>query len=303
MANSYTTQIEIWNEPDLGTTFWGRSQDQYLEMYLRGVRAFRAAFGKGSAAYLPIVGPSTAGRPESTNAWIAKWLSTLQSNKDATPDIYNWHLEGNDRNDPVVSTGYLRGRLSELGLSAGIGFQNNEYGVRSQQKPGYGAWFAARFEKVKHNGMRGNWASGNLLRDNLADLLLKDGQGAYHTTGEYQEWKTYAGLEGAPCGTTTGSSVDSYAVSSSGARSASALVGNAGFTGSANVVFAKVSSLAKDAKRYQAKVERIPYNGGKEVTGLTAVSTSTVDVANDRISVPIDYADADDAYLVTITAA
>lgn len=27
--------IDIWNEPDLGTVFWGRTQEQYLEMWGR----------------------------------------------------------------------------------------------------------------------------------------------------------------------------------------------------------------------------------------------------------------------------
>lgn len=42
-ANSMTTDlvVDIWNEPDLGTTFWGRTQAQYLEMWGRTYYKFR----------------------------------------------------------------------------------------------------------------------------------------------------------------------------------------------------------------------------------------------------------------------
>lgn len=36
-ANGMTTNlvVDIWNEPDLGTVFWGRTQAQYLQMWGR----------------------------------------------------------------------------------------------------------------------------------------------------------------------------------------------------------------------------------------------------------------------------
>jgi hypothetical protein len=53
-------QWDIWNEPDLLTPviFWGRSQDQYLEMWKRAFLQIRAAIPEAV-----IVGPSTAGQP------------------------------------------------------------------------------------------------------------------------------------------------------------------------------------------------------------------------------------------------
>lgn len=303
MNLDYVTQIELWNEPDLGTVFWSRSQDQYLQMYVRGTRAFRAAFGSGSGQYLPLVGPSTSSRPNPSNTWIQNWLSYLQNNKDAQPDVYNWHLEENNTNDPVYSTQYLRSQLPNYGLSAGIGFQNNEYGTRDQQRPGYSAWHHARYEKVKYNGLRGNWASGSALRDNLADLLLKNSDGSYSYTGEAQEWKIYGSLTGNPCTVTAGSALDSYGISQSSNKKASALVGNNGFTGTANVVFSKISSLASGITRVRAVVERIPYNNGAAVSGTTQVSSTLVNVSNNGVSVPINWTNKDDAYLVTITAA
>lgn len=303
MAINYNTQIEIWNEPDLGTVFWSRSQDQYLAMYARGTRAFRKAFPQGSGTFLPIVGPSTSSRPDPSNTWIKNYLSFLQNNKDAAPDVYNWHLEENNNNDPVYSTNYLRSILPNYGLSAGIGFQNNEYGTRVQQRPGFSAWHHARYEKVKYNGVRGNWASGSALRDNLADLLIKDSNGNYGTSGEYQEWKVYANLVGSPCATTEGSSLDSYGIASTAGKNATALVGNQGFTGTATVNFAKISSLGSGITRVRAVVQQIPYNNGAVVTGLTTVSNSLINVANNAVAVNINWGNADDAYQVTITAA
>lgn len=42
-ANGMTTNviIDIWNEPDLGTVFWGRTQAQYLQMWGRTYYRFR----------------------------------------------------------------------------------------------------------------------------------------------------------------------------------------------------------------------------------------------------------------------
>lgn len=299
LARDYITQIELWNEPDLGY-FWNRSVDQYTQMYLRGTRALRAAFGQGSGAFMPLVGPSTSTRPDPSNDWFKNFLSTLQNNKDAQPDVWNWHMEEGNTNDPVYATSVLKEWLPQYGLTGGIGFQNNEFGTREQQRPGYAAWHAARYEKVQFHALRGNWASGSALRDNLADLLFKDSNGKYHTTGEYQTYKTYAGLTGSPCTTDAGNSVDSYATAGSG--TASALVGNSGFTGTANVVFSSISNLG-NAAYVKATIKRIPYNNGGEVTMNVQVSTKKIKVVNNQVTVPVNQDNADDAYLVTITPA
>lgn len=303
VAINERTQLEPYNEPDLPNLFWRRGQEQYLQMWLRGTRALRAAFPKGSRTFLPIVGPSAAMLPGSSNMWWKNFLSTLRDNRDTEPDIWNFHLEGGDSNDPVPATKLFKQAFAEYGLTGGIGFTNNEYGSREQQRPGFGAWHAARYEKVKYHGLRGNWAGGALLRDNLADLLLKDAGGKYHTTGEFQEWATYAGLSGSPCNTTEGSSIDTYGIATPANKTASALVGNQGFTGTANVVFGSVSSLGSNINMVKAVVYRIPYDDGREVTGLTLVSTTTIHVSQDQVTVPFHQTNADDAYLVTILAA
>ncbi|SPO47201.1 uncharacterized protein PSANT_04889 [Moesziomyces antarcticus] len=302
MDVSLMTQIELWNEPDLGKVFWGRSQDQYLEMYARGSRAFRKAFGPKSDHHLPLVGPSSAS-PNPNNDWFKKWLSFVRANKDVQPDIYNWHLEGGGTNDPVSSSQTMRDLIRQYGLDLGLGFQTNEYGTREQQRPGYAAWHHARYEKVKFHGMRGNWAGGPALRDNLAGLLIKNPDGSYAETGEAHVWAIYGGLQGSPCVTEEGHALDSYGIASPAKRTASALVGNTGFTGTANVVLKGISALAKGATHLQAEVQVIPYNHGAPVAAPVRVANQPVSVEQDTASVQINWTNADDAYLVTITAA
>lgn len=302
MDVSLMTQIELWNEPDLGKVFWARSQDQYLEMYARGSRAFRKAFGPKSDHHLPLVGPSSAS-PNPNNDWFKKWLSFVRANKDVQPDIYNWHLEGGGTNDPVSSSQAMGDLIRQYGLDIGLGFQTNEYGTREQQRPGYAAWHHARYEKVKFHGMRGNWAGGPALRDNLAGLLIKNPDGSYAETGEAHVWAIYGGLKGSPCVTQEGHALDSYGIASPAKRTASALVGNTGFTGTANVVFKGISALGKGASHLQAEVQVIPYNRGAAVAAPVRVATQPVNVEQDTASVQINWTNADDAYLVTITAA
>lgn len=153
MANSYTTQLEIWNEPDIN--FGGRPQSQYNEMWRRGTTAIRAAFPMGGT-FLPIVGPSTAGRPESGNTWWDTFLAYLEANggQKIQPDVWNWHLEvSGNNNDPIPPAQYLPGYVQGYGLTTGIGLQNNEFGTREQQVPSYGVWFKARYERLKFNGL------------------------------------------------------------------------------------------------------------------------------------------------------
>lgn len=93
MANSYSTQLELWNEPDIN--FGGRPQSQFNAMFVRGTKALRAAFPKGGA-FLPLVGPSSATPPANGQGFWQSFLGYLQSNGGQAyqPDVWNWHMEG-----------------------------------------------------------------------------------------------------------------------------------------------------------------------------------------------------------------
>jgi hypothetical protein len=149
MANSYTTQLECWNEPDIN--FGGRPQAQFNEAFVRCAKALRAAFPQGGT-FLPVNGPATATRPDPSNTWWQSFASYLQNNGGTAvqPDVWTWHLEENNNNDPVYSSQYLKSWLP--GLNNGIGYQISEYSIRSQQVPSWQAWFKARFQRVGFNG-------------------------------------------------------------------------------------------------------------------------------------------------------
>lgn len=151
LAQAYTTQVEIWNEPDIN--FGGRPQSQCNAMFVRGTKAIRAAFPQSGSTFLPIVGPSTAGRPATNNSWWTTFLSYLKANGGTAvqPDVWNWHMEGSDSNDPIPPAQALPGLVQGYGLTSGIGLQNNEYGAKAQQVPGYSNWFRARYERLKFN--------------------------------------------------------------------------------------------------------------------------------------------------------
>lgn len=149
------------------------------------------------------------------------------------------------------------------------------------------------------SSLRGNWASGSQLNDLMAQLLIKNGDGSYSTTGDYQVWKYYADMGNAPCQTTEGNLVDSYATAGEGV--ATALVGSQAYTGPVNVVFNDIDSKFGGATQLQAKLIRLPYNGGGEVTGVTTAQTLTVNVENNSATVTFDADVAEDGWAVELS--
>ncbi|GAC96570.1 glycoside hydrolase [Pseudozyma hubeiensis SY62] len=299
MTAAYVLQLEPWNEPDIN--FGGRDQSQFNELWRRTTVALRNAFGPNSGNYLPIVGPSTAGNPGYNNGWWNSWLSSIQSNGGTAiqPDVYNWHMEGGLPNDPIPPAQALPAYVKNYGLTTGIGVQNNEFGVPAQQNPGWGAWFHARYERLKFNALRGNWASGAALLDCLAGLLIKNSDGSYSTTGEYQMYKYYKNMNGAPCSTDSGSSIDSYAVGST--NNVTALVGSQGYTGTWNVNFQNINSYFGSATSVKADLIFLPYNSGHAVSGWqTNYTSQTVPVSNNAATVSFNVGNGNDAYAIRL---
>lgn len=299
MTAPYVLQLEPWNEPDIN--FGGRPQSQFNELWERTVIALRQAFGPNTNAYLPITGPSTAGNPGYNNGWWNDWLSYIQSNggQSIQPDVYNWHMEGGLPNDPIPPANALAGYVQPYGLTTGIGTQNNEYGVPAQQNPGWAAWFHARYERLHFNGLRGNWASGAQLLDDLAGLLIHNSDGSYSTTGEYQTYKYYKNMNGAPCNTDSGSSIDSFAVANT--NNVTALVGSQNFQGTWNVNFQNINSYFGNAASVKADVIWMPYNSGQPVSGWHTNYTQTIPISNNQATVSINVQNANnDAYAVRL---
>ncbi len=298
MTAAYVLQLEPWNEPDIN--FGGRPQSQFNELWRRTTVALRSAFGPNTSSYLPIVGPSTAGNPGYNNDWWNSWLSSIQSNGGTSvqPDVYNWHMEGSLPNDPIPPAQALPAYVKNYGLTTGIGIQNNEFGVREQQVPGWAAWFHARYERLKFNALRGNWARGAALLDSLADLLIKNSDGSYSTTGEYQVYKFYKLMAGAPCSTDSGSSIDSYAVGAT--NNVTALIGSENFSGTWNVNFQNVNSYFGSATQVKADLIYLPYSSGGVVNGWTTNYTKTLAVTNNAVTASFSVANGNDAYAVRL---
>jgi len=147
--------------------------------------------------------------------------------------------------------------------------------------------------------LRGNWASGSVLNDLLAQLLIKNSDGSYSTTGEYQAYKYYADMTGSPCSTTSGSSIDSYATAST--NNATALIGSQFFNGTVNTVFKGISTQFGSATTLQASLYNIPYNSGNAVTGWTLSKTQKLTVSSNQATLSFSVVNGNDAWAVRLT--
>ena len=100
--------MDIWNEPD-GGTFWGRSYQQYLELWAHGVRAARAV-----RPNVTIVGPSIA---HFSTEWMDKFLNDC-ANLLVLPDIISWHEWGDSGSDIPAHVSAVRKIVATLGQHA-----------------------------------------------------------------------------------------------------------------------------------------------------------------------------------------
>lgn len=248
-ANNMVSGViwDSWNEPDLGTVFWGRSQQQYLQMWGRTYAKVRAAFGTN----VPISGPSTSSEPSTNNDWWKNFASFVKTN-GTVPDQWAWHMETGG-GSMTGSFGGLQTILKQYGLPQKP-VNINEYAVFNEQVPSGAAWWIAQLERVNAIGLRGNWLSANQLHDFLASLLSKPGAPntysatgtGYYTNGEYQVYKYYAkSMTGYRVGTTVSSDyiLDAYATVDKTNKVARVLVGSRLQSGTWYVRLDNLSSL------------------------------------------------------------
>ncbi|KAH8771764.1 glycoside hydrolase superfamily [Diaporthe sp. PMI_573] len=220
-ANAMTTRlvVDIWNEPDL-SAFWGRTQDQYLQMWGRTYYKLRAQYGTN----VLLSGPASAGEPLTSNSWWQKWASFAASNR-SIPDQYAWHMEGGG-GDLISAYGGLVATQKQYGLPSKP-ININEYAVFNEQVPSGSAWWIAQLERINAHGLRGNWLSGSNLHDYLASLLGKTGStSGYYPNGDYQVYKYYyQNMTGHRVGTTPSADLKLDAYATVGSSSAIVLVG------------------------------------------------------------------------------
>ncbi|MFD5537072.1 RICIN domain-containing protein [Streptomyces sp. NPDC127079] len=261
-------------------------------MWSRFYAKVRAAFPRQL-----IVGPSTAGRPNSSDTWWTTYLNHVKADNVA-PDIYSWHDEPGD---PATDAGRANSTLTAAGLTHTRPYQVNEYATLSLQTPGGGAWFIGRLERAGADGLRGNWASGTALHDDEANLLTKNSSGQYLPRGEWFMYRYYGSQTGNIVNYLPGSGTDVLATKDNTARNAKILLGSNGNTGNVTVHLTGLNTTSVvDNGQVRAVVQRIPWNSGAAVTGPTTIADTTLSVSNNAASLTVPYATAQDGYTLTL---
>lgn len=106
------------------------------------------------------------------------------------PDQYTWHLLSPERN-LRESKAQFESFLEELALPERP-ININEYAwlENGEQTPAGAVFYISQLERYECQGLRANWASGPLLQDLLANLVVND-NGSYKPTGEWHVYDYY----------------------------------------------------------------------------------------------------------------
>lgn len=296
-AASMRAQWDLWNEPDLDM-FWARSREQFLEAWRLAYRKVRSALPGAT-----IVGPSTASEPSETSDWWNSFMDYVAAH-DVVPDVLSWHeIGGRDHGqDPVASRAAAEAMLATRRLRVQA-FQVNEYAEPKQQNPGQSAWFLARMERARVDGLRANWGSGSELHDNLAGLLARTEAG-HVPLADWFTYRAYASQLGDIAVSQPGDAVDVFATTSTTRDRAQLLVGNHGqVTGRVRIDVAGLdaSSVAREDSA-RVSLARIPYGDGLPSLGPVPASAASVVQRSSSLAIDLDYADARDAFLITLEA-
>jgi hypothetical protein len=283
---------DIWNEPDLGTVFWGRGFDttQYFQMWDTAAREIRRI-----ASGALIVGPSMADTPQQNASGWQNWLAHTKAAGTLPNEISN-HLEG-DGDDPVAVAQSINNALASNGISS-IPLSANEFLPQNQQTAGQSAWYLARFAQSGYaNALRGNWDC--CLIPNLTGIVNQSGS-SFSATGQWWTFRTYADLTGSLVSTSgqVGSTAISAAEDSS-RRRAVAVVGDInGITGGASVTFTGLSSVPWLANNgtVNVSVYRIPDQSPLNSPQL--VSSQITSTSGGSITVPFTFQASHDAFAI-----
>lgn len=289
-ASGLSVQWDIWNEPNI-TIFWNRPISQYLELWRRTYQRIRAEFPNQL-----IVGPSCACVPSTTHAFWNQYLDFVRST-GTVPDIISWHsLPG----DPVANVAAANATLDPRGIAHPRPYQINEYGAPDEQNPADGAWYIARLERARADGLRANWASGGSLHNDLGNLLVRNSAGQHQPKGEWWVYRFYASQTGQIVAVTPSQSYDAFATRATGV--AKVLIGGGRTTGNLTLNLQRLDTVGGVVQNNQVRVltQRIPHNGGGAVQGPVTVSNTVVTLSNNSATVTVPYTNQNDTYTVTL---
>ncbi|KIM93779.1 hypothetical protein OIDMADRAFT_61414 [Oidiodendron maius Zn] len=188
---------DIWNESD-GQWFWARSMQQWIDLYIRTHKLIRSNHHFDG---VKISGPTLAAAPYNTSVWWTSWLEQIKGN-NTIPDQIAYHLEAGPGVGPWQESYDLTNTYpSVISLLQSYGIQErpqiiNEYASYDEQIPSGAAFWISRLERYNIYGLRGNWQSGTVLHDLMANLLTKNDPFNYTETDympgpEYLVYKYY----------------------------------------------------------------------------------------------------------------
>lgn len=103
---------EVWNEPDLGSLFWGGTPRQFYSLYAKLARAVKRADPTA------LVGGPTLAKPDEASAYRDGFLEFVRE-QHLPLDFFSWHWYATDTDDPhdFVRIGReVRARLDRFGL-------------------------------------------------------------------------------------------------------------------------------------------------------------------------------------------
>ncbi len=283
-------QWDIWNEPDLLTPviFWGRDQEQYLEMWKRAYWQIRAEI-PGAV----ITGPSTAGQPCPSSDWFSRYLDYIIANQ-VVPDYLSWH-QLVPTSDPQTSRDDLVHMLSARGISV-QGFQVNEYGSNTrEQQAGPSAWYLGRLERTQMDGLRANWGMGGGLYKGMGDLVTDTNQ----PMASWWVYRRYSQMRGVLIRLNPGASVDGVASLDLAAYRGIILLGSrAGITGDVRVNLQNIPAQLPREGKIHIRIERIPEGSGPSSEPVVVFDQQMV-VSGGALSLSFLWKSAYEAYVIS----
>ncbi|MFE4950167.1 hypothetical protein ACFQ9V_08650 [Leifsonia sp. NPDC056665] len=288
-AAGVTVRYDIWNEPD-SSFFWpaGYAGTQYFQMWDSAYTTIR-----GLQPSAVIVGPSVS---NFNNTYITSFLSHVKT-AGTVPNYVNWHFSGN----PAADVATVKGDLSSAGIT-GVQTAMNEYLGSSEQNAGMEASYLT---KLAGSGIsyadHAIWSNCCMV-GSLDSTLVQDGSGTWRPTGQWWVYKDYADVTGSLAAVTSSGTTGAVAgVDQTRGRVAILLGDSAANSGALtlNVNGLSSTSWVFGSSGALLSIQRIP--DSNPLAQPTVVSTQVISSGTSGVTVPITWAQANDAYFVTIT--
>lgn len=283
LAATSTTNIrgwELWNEPDW--TWDTAAAGSFNAGWTRTHRLIRSL-----DSVTPIVGPSDATYNHN------RMLSFLTNARDTgtLPDVIVWHelgdMDWNSFDDHVAD---YRAIENQLGISPRP-IAINEYNSFNQMDiPSVAVhWISVLERHGAREAHRAYWFEAGTFDG----LFTTGGQ----PTASYWAYRWYGAMAGNVVRTTPQSWLDGVAAYDSSRKIVNVVLG--GDSGNNSV---RVNGLGSFGSSVQVTVNAVPGSGrNTHVAAPTVLSTSTMNVSNGSVTVPVNGMTAEGAYQVVVT--